>query len=68
MKNSVKMFKSAQKCTKFYKNSQKPSKTVPKFAVSRIWYLVSRWAGLKNKPNLLLLGEVRIAAALQASQ
>ena len=54
MKNSVKMFKSAQKCTKFYKNSQKPSKTVPKFAVSRIWYFVSRRAGVKNKPNICL--------------
>ena len=42
------MLKNAQKLTKTFKNSHKPSKTVPKF-VSRISYLVSRRSDLKKQ-------------------
>jgi len=57
MQNVQKMLKNAQSFTKMHKNSQK-------------WCQNSYLAGgiCKNKANLLLLGEVRIAAALRVSQ
>ena len=47
-----KIFKNAQKLTKSFKNSRKPSKTVSEFAI--------RWFHLKKQRNVLISGSEKI--------